>query len=179
MGKREEPRLSFQTKMPRIDKIDRRTDVVFILFHYAESIRGVTRLQKLLFLVEKETSFFGEYGEDLQFGFYAHKMGPFSENVYEELRFLKQLQAIETEPLSGKNSETEFTDKKLFLTPKGEKIAIELARLLESSYNEELESIVERYNQMTLQDLLRYVYTEYPEYTTESEIREDVLQTSS
>lgn len=164
--------------MPRIDQIDRRTDVVLILFHHADSIQGITKLQKLLFLVEEETTFFEEYGADLAFDFYAHKMGPFSEHIYEEIRFLQQLGAIELEPMNAEVSSTEDNDlvnKVFHLTSKGEKIASELADQLGTEYENELAALVNEYNRMTLKELLRYVYTEYPDFTTESEIKDDIL----
>lgn len=161
--------------MPRIDQIDRRTDVVFILFHHARSIRGVTKLQKLLFLVEEETEFFAEYGDKLAFEFSAHKMGPFSQHVYEEIRFLDQLKAIEVEPMEGESDESGLTNKVFHITPKGEKIASGLSAQLEAEYEEELKALVEKYNPMELRDLLRYVYEEYPSFTTESEIKDEIL----
>ena len=165
-----------QIQMPRIDQIDRRTDVVFILFHHAESIHGITKLQKLLFLIEEETKFFEEYKDDLAFEFDAHKMGPFSKHVYEELRFLQQLNAIETEPMEdGSEDNAQLTNKIFHITEKGEKIASELANQLEPVHNQELAEIVENYNDMELRELLHYVYTEYPSFTTESEIKDEIL----
>jgi DNA-binding PadR family transcriptional regulator len=162
--------------MPRIDQIDRRTDVVFILFHHAKSIHGVTKLQKLLFLIEEETEFFEEYKDDLAFEFTAHKMGPFSKHVYEEIRFLQQLNAIETEPMEDKTEgEDDLTNKIFRITPKGEKIAVELANQLEPEHKQELAELTEKYNDMELRELLRYVYTEYPSFTTESEIKDEIL----
>lgn len=161
--------------MPRIDQIDRRTDVVFILFYYAGSIHGVTKLQKLLFLVEKETQFFEEHGNKLDFEFTAHKMGPFSKHVYEEIRFLEQLRAIETESMEEESGDEDLTNEIFHITPKGEKIASELCNQLDPEHDEELEALVKKYNRMELRELLRYVYTEYPAFTTESEIKEEVL----
>ncbi len=150
--------------------------MVFILFHHAESVRGITKLQKLLFLVEEETEFFEERGEDLAFEFYEHKMGPFSEHVYEELRFLQQLNAIETEPMEGESDDPDALTNKVFsITPKGEKIAAELASQLDDEHNQELAELVAKYNPMDLRELLRHVYTEYPAYTTESEIKDEIF----
>ena len=161
--------------MPRIDQIDRRTDVVFILFHHAGSIRGITKLQKLLFLVEEETKFFEEHGDELAFEFTAHKMGPFSKHVYEEVRFLQQLKAIETEPMEGESDDEELTNKVFHITPKGEKIASELSDRLDDQYDDELRELVTKYNSMELRELLRYVYRAYPQFTTESEIKTEIL----
>ncbi len=163
--------------MPPIDEIDRRTDVVFLLFHFADEIRGVTKLQKLLFLVEQETEFFEEYEEDIAFNFAPYKMGPFSEHVYEELEFLLAMNAIEGRPLGDQN-ETEILgglqEKRFVITDKGSKIAKGLADQLEAEYQSELVDLVEEYNRLSLKELLRYVYTEYPDYAAESEIIADL-----
>lgn len=166
--------------MARIDEIDRRTDVVFILFYFAEQIRGVTKLQKLLFLVEQETDFFQEYEDDVAFNFAPYKMGPFSDEVYSELEFLLQLSAIESEPMDNatglETSDSALGNNTFQLTTKGEKIAAQLVEILDPEHEVELREIVMEYNNMGLKELLRYVYTEYPDYTTESEIRDDILQ---
>ncbi|CQH55209.1 uncharacterized protein HHUB_2199 [Halobacterium hubeiense] len=165
--------------MARIDEIDRRTDVVFILFYFAEQVRGVTKLQKLLFLIEQETEFFEEYEDDVAFEFAPYKMGPFSEAVYSELEFLLQLSAIESEPLDsphlGDESQSDLGNKKFSITPKGEKIASELVGQLEPEYRDELENLVTEYNSMSLTELLQYVYSTYPDFAVESEIRDDVF----
>lgn len=159
--------------MPPIDEIDRRTDVVFLLFHYAEEIQGVTKLQKLLFLIEEETKFFEEYEDDIAFNFAPYKMGPFSEHVYEEVEFLRQMKAIESKPLATESpsiDDVELQEKRFIITAKGKKIAKQLAGQLEPEYRTELSDLVEEYNSMTLRNLLEYVYTEYPAYAAKSEI---------
>ncbi len=165
--------------MTRIDEIDRRTDVVFILFYLAKSICGVTKLQKLLFLIEQETDFFKEYEEDVAFNFAPYKMGPFSDEVYSELEFLLQLSAIDLTPMRdstrGNPPDSRLRNKEFHITPKGEKIASQLVEILEPEYEKELEELVEEYNTMELKELLRYVYTEYPEYAIESEIKDEVF----
>lgn len=163
--------------MPPIDEIDRRTDVVFLLFHYADEIRGVTKLQKLLFLVEQETEFFEDYEDDIAFNFAPYKMGPFSEHVYEELEFLLAMDAIESQPLAEQNAIKvlgDLQEKRFVITGKGSKIAQGLADQLESEYQSELADLVEEYNGRSLKELLRYVYTEYPDYAAESEIIADL-----
>lgn len=169
--------------MPPIDSIDRRTDVVFLLFHYAETVEGVTKLQKLLFLIEQETEFFGAYQEDIAFEFAPYKMGPFSEHVYEEIEFLLSLNAIESEPLDQRFpnvDDSTVAEKQFSITPKGRKIAAELEKQLEVEYREELQTVVGRYNQMALTELLEYVYQEYPAYAAESEILDELdIETTS
>lgn len=166
--------------MPRIDTIDRRTDVVFLLFYYAGSIRGVTKVQKLLFLIEHETKFFEAYRDSVAFEFAPYKMGPFSEHVYEELLFLLQLEAIRTEPIKTADYEPvddgELINKEFTITRKGEKIASELDSLLEEEHRKELQQLAEDYGDMPLSELLHYVYTEYPSYAEQSEIKPEILE---
>jgi len=165
--------------MPRIDQIDRRTDVVLILFYCQRSIRGVTKLQKLLFLIEQETEFFEEYESDIAFNFAPHKMGPFSEHVYEELHFLLQLGAIESEPMDTPTfpevDDSDLSNKEFVLTPKGKKIAKELVDILSDDHLSEIEDIVETYGTMSLNEILREVYQTYPDFAEQSEIRDEVL----
>lgn len=163
--------------MARIDEIDRRTDVVFLLFSYAEAVEGVTKLQKLLFLIEQETEFFQAYEDDIAFEFAPYKMGPFSEHVYEELEFLLSLDAIKSEPLTGADPDptnSDLAEQRFEITVKGEKIAAELESQLEPEYRRELSDIVATYNSLALQDLLKYVYTEYPKFAAESEIIDEL-----
>lgn len=163
--------------MPRIDEIDRRTDVVFLLFLYAEEVEGVTKLQKLLFLIEQETKFFQAYEDSVAFEFAPYKMGPFSEHVYEELEFLLSLEAIESEPLDATAPEltdSNFSEKRFSITSKGRKIASELETQLESEYRNELQTLVEEYNALSLAELIEYVYSEYPSYAAESEILDEL-----
>ncbi len=165
--------------MPKIDEIDRRTDVVFIVFHFAEEISGVTKVQKLLFLIEQETEFFQEYEEKVAFNFAPYKMGPFSENVYQELQFLLELDAIEAERWDDGTdiaSTADLGNKRFTITPKGQKIAAQLVEVLEPEHEEELRTLVEQYNSMSLDELLKYVYSEYPDFASESEIKDEVFQ---
>ena len=159
--------------MPPIDEIDRRTDVVFLLFHHAKEIDGVTKVQKLLFLVEQETEFFQEYEEDVAFNFAPYKMGPFSKNVYTELEFLLSMGAISSHPMDDPKismTDSELGQKTFQITSKGEKIAAQLSNQLEPEYDDELRDLVETYNEQPLRELLQYVYRTYPEFAAESEI---------
>ncbi|WP_324666074.1 DUF4065 domain-containing protein [Haloarcula sediminis] len=142
-----------------------------------ESIRGVTKLQKLLFLIEQETEFFEEYEEDIAFNFAPYKMGPFSEKVYEELHFLLQMGAIEATPMDDgplAGVDDDLSNKEFSITPKGEKIASQLVEILEPEYQTELTEIVESYGDLSLSELLEVVYTSYPAFATESEIKDEL-----
>ncbi|MCK5492846.1 MAG: DUF4065 domain-containing protein [Candidatus Omnitrophica bacterium] len=52
---------------------------------------------------------------------------------------------------------------------------LENNNLLTTSEKKEIDNIKRRYAKIPLSDLLRYVYRKYPGYTTESEIRDEIL----
>jgi len=168
--------------MARIDTIDRETDIAFLLFYSVNDLEGLTRLQKLLFLIEEESELSEEFS-DLSFDFEAYKFGPFSEQVYDEIELLVNMGAVKVvdpdydvnEYLENPNG-SEFAGKKLVLTKKGEKIAEELCEVLDDSLEKDLEDLVSKYGSMSSDDLLEYVYRQYPEYTENSEIKEEVLE---
>lgn len=179
--------------MSKIDEIDRPTDALFLLLQNAEEIEGVTKIQKLLFLMENETKFGKKYGSKTSFEFEPYKMGPFSPKVYDELELLDNMNAMETEGMDKNSTESyEFTNfndafnkerdnsnglsnNRFIVTEKGEKIGKSLMDLLSKDVRKDLSKTIERYNSMSLNQLLEYVYTEYPEMTTKSEIVDQVL----
>src|SRR5438132_13163686 len=75
-----------------------REDIVLLLLDAnkrvlkKDTISGTTRLEKLLFLLEKETDF---EGVARFFPFEAHNFGPFSKDVYEAVEFLEGCGLIE------------------------------------------------------------------------------------
>lgn len=159
-----------------------------------KGIGGITRLQKLLFLLEKEESVTPS-GEG--FTFEAYKAGPYSPKLYDDLEFLENLglvgKKIAAEGTEAEAAEIDFTFENLiepdseapdvyeeyryFLTQDGLK---KIEQLLKSGAYKPLVDAIKRiktrYGQYTLNDLLYHVYTKYPEMTTESEIKEKVLR---
>jgi len=166
-----------------------------------EGLGGITRLQKLLFLLEQETHVIPN-GDG--FKFEAYKAGPYSSQLYDDLEFLENLDLIEkratAEGTEEEVAEIDFTFESLIepeienddsscpapdayeeyrynLTQEGLKKVQQM--LDDSSYTPVVDSvrnIKSRYGQYSLGDLLYYVYTKYPEMTTESEIKEKVLR---
>lgn len=168
--------------MAKIDEIDREEDLAFLLFHYANDVEGITRLQKLLFLLEAETDFADIY-EDISFEFEPYKYGPFSERVYDALEFLIAIGAVEAVETDGdfdaiRDSEDQgpYAGKTFTLTEKGKKISHELNDILEDETKQEFEAVVAEYNDLSLHDLLEYVYRQHREYTIESEIKDEILK---
>ncbi len=159
-----------------------------------EGINGITRLQKLLFLLEKEGLIKKVEGG---YQFQAYKAGPYSPTLYDDLEFLENLGFIKSE-VSGTATEEEAADmdftfeelmdeevktadvydeKRFTLTEQGQN---KVKTLIESTDYEPLiegiRKIKSKYGDYSLDDLLYYVYTKYPEMTTESEIKDHVLR---
>jgi uncharacterized protein YwgA len=155
---------------------------------------GITRLQKLLFLLEREEHV---TPTGAGFTFEAYKAGPYSPKLYDDLEFLENLgligKKVAAEGTEAEAAEIDFTFENLiesdseapdayeeyqyFLTQDGLK---KIEQLLQSgAYKplvEAIRRIKGRYGQYSLNDLLYHVYTKYPEMTTESEIKEKVLR---
>jgi hypothetical protein len=116
-----------------------RPDVLLLLlFDKNKPIVGTTRIQKLTFLVEKETDI--KILED--FDFRAYLFGPASDKVYDDLNFLENLGYLEK---SGKSSsiielkieEIERYKPEMFLSDKNKsEIDIEEAPMENIAYGE-------------------------------------------
>jgi uncharacterized protein YwgA len=55
-------------------------------------IEGITRLEKLMFLLDKETGLSAEMSEEL--GFVGYNYGPFSEAIYKAIDSLSQYELV-------------------------------------------------------------------------------------
>ncbi|GAB3676784.1 type II toxin-antitoxin system antitoxin SocA domain-containing protein [Halopiger thermotolerans] len=167
--------------MTKIDTIDRETDLVFLSFYEAGDVDGLTKIQKLLFLLEQESELAEEY-PDLSFDFEAYDYGPFSEQVYDEIELLVNMGALE--PVSpdydisdyvDSDNSNEFAGKRFRLTEKGQKISRELSEIVDEETSQDLSDMMEHYNEMSTDEILEYVYEQYPEYARNSKIKEEVL----
>jgi hypothetical protein len=172
-------------------------------------IGGITRLQKLLFLLAEEE---GLRPTDGGYEFEAYKAGPYSPKLYDDLEFLENLgllhaevtseasaaEAEEVDRLSfdhlmgrdverstdgevdGIASADTYEERRFRLTDDGRQ---RIEHLLESGdfipVVNKIRRIKSKYGKYSLNDLLYYVYTRYPEMTTESQIRDTVLRRGS
>lgn len=171
-----------------------------------EGVEGITRLQKLLFLLDREE---GVRPVDDGFDFTAYRAGPYSRKLYDDLEFLENLGLIESESGSdatdaeveeidlldfegllgdgaegsggevtdGMGASDAYKERRFRLTEKGRARVVEL---LASDRTKEIEGAIRRirsrFGSHSLSDLLYYVYKKYPEMAVESEIRDRVLR---
>ena len=160
---------------------------------------GITRLQKLIFLLEKEYNIQANEGH---FEFIPYKAGPYASKIYDDLEFLENLEYIKSE-IVGETTEEEsieidalnfedlidpnndervsfsdaYLERSFKLTGRGQK---KIKNILENKdYKPMLDGIrrvKSKYGGYSLSDLLYYIYSKYPEMTTESEIKNKVLR---
>lgn len=171
-----------------------------------EGLGGITRLQKYLFLLEKEG---GVTPKEGNFQFEAYKAGPYSSKLYDDLEFLENLgliqsevtaqatveEATEIEELTfddlmadgaevdngeqydGFGASDACEERRFILTGEGRtKVEGLLANAEYEPVVNAVRKIKSRFSNHSLSDLLYYVYTKYPDMTTESEIKDKVLR---
>ena len=164
----------------------------------SDSVGGITRLQKFLFLMEKE---FGLVVSGDGFAFAAYKAGPYSSKLYDDLELLENLgklkgsvegatseagaaevELLDFDELMGNNDDEgpgaadAFEERRFELTDEG----LEHVEGLISSgdykpVEDGIRKMKSKYGHHSLNDLLFHVYSTYPEMTTESLIKDKVL----
>ncbi|MFO7649803.1 MAG: hypothetical protein R6X13_00480 [bacterium] len=152
-----------------------------------EGVLGVTRLLKLLFVAGHELG--ADALSPAPYAFVPYKFGPFCGAVYDDVSVLVRAGLIRRVELDddGEVHRSDDLDEGLpnnganvlyRLTRKGQ----EFARALEEPAARKRRNILAGLRvvktelaSMPLRDLLRYVYSRYPEYATESEILKRVL----
>jgi uncharacterized protein len=154
--------------------VNQRPDVLMLLLRVAGAVWGKTRLQKLLVVIAKETEI-----PSLVPGFYQHyayNFGPFDHLVDHDVTQLCGAGVVRVEAPKSSSRTDRRVDAVFALTARGEKFANALARSPEGKkVLEHLQRIAAKYARMPLPELIRYVYTTYPEFTVKSKIRDEVL----
>ncbi|WKZ60532.1 MAG: hypothetical protein QY309_03440 [Cyclobacteriaceae bacterium] len=163
----------------------------------SQPVEGITRLEKLLFLLKMEGGFLKNVSDEDDFHFYPFRMGPWTNEVYDEIDFLESLglvtkkddaskeanpadQAYVEELISNtiltKYQKTDFGMDKgtevFSLTVEGKNKALNIWNRLSQEEKDNIVDLKRRFNTMNLKQFLRYVYQKYPQYATESEIKD-------
>ena len=203
--------LQFLREETRAVALDRR-DVILALIRAGNGeVAGITRLQKLLFLLEQE------YGIKISDGtsdFEAYRFGPYSSKLYDDLQYLENINFLESDKPFRSDADVLEMDFGFLVsdspsrTPSGEEFcerehfaeeysegpgAGDLGPERRFRLTNEARDYLKEHFQSTeghqadqacsdlkrrfrsLNQLIRYVYTRYPEFTTESEIREEIV----
>jgi uncharacterized protein len=148
-----------------------------------EPIKGITRLQKLLFLLWKEGRFY-ETLQDL-YNFKAYDFGPCMDDLYDDLEFVQEMGLVNVEEVPSGN-EYEGGDEDAFLrdfgfklikketrrdfrlTESGCQAGKDLFDSLSAEDQDRVRKIKTKYNNMSFWSLLRYVYKKYPTFAKKS-----------
>lgn len=167
-----------------------------------EPIFGKTRLMKMVFLFDKEIRSKFNLKKTIPNTalpkFESCDYGPFSAQVYEDLEFLVEMgfvdviQVEDAELLEeeiqeykywqatsgGEEKEQDEFQERFCLTTLGrEFVKEELLKSLSKEQWDALDEFKRRCTSAELRTLLRYVYTKYPDMTTKSKIRKEVMGT--
>jgi hypothetical protein len=168
---------------------------------YNEPIEGRTRLVKLVFLFQKEVSesFFKsleDYDDALFYDFTAFKFGPFSKEIYQDVEFFALNKFIDVEYVGvpedyesmaerhlweervgvepDKNFE-QYRMEKFSLGDKGKRYAKSLYATLSNAQKNYIEEFKANFQKRSLKDILKYVYENYPEMASESDIKDSIM----
>lgn len=151
-------------------------------------LEGVTRLEKLIFLLERETPV-REWMTD-KADFKSYRFGPFSSKVYEAADTLAVAGLIRDSASNANDVEDRwesvtalvdeedldpYTTRTFELTDRGEKYYDALLRELPSDAEQVLTDFKTTFGRLPLRQLVRYVYERYPQFTDKSEIRDEIL----
>ncbi len=182
-------------------KVENSLDLLLVLLFAPGSkedegkpIEGITRLQKLIFLLNQ-----GKGPDSLvkianEYNYEAYKMGPYTSSLREDLDLLVSLGLIGTERLrymiSDDQDDSEYDvddpdykqerkyrrieSQKFFLTEKGKEAGGELWGNLSSRDQKALKEFKEFYCSLSLRQLLIFVYDQFPNFTVKSEIKEQL-----
>jgi uncharacterized protein len=156
-----------------------------------DRIEGVTRLEKLVFLLQHETQLGKQLGVDADFT--GHNFGPFSAKIYQAVELLNAAQIIQdsaniapTDDDAWENDnviygESDLSDRystrNFSLTERGRRYYQALIKDLPPGTEDALAEFKERFGRLPLRQLIRYVYEkpEYAAFLDKSVIRRDVL----
>jgi uncharacterized protein len=154
----------------------------------ADRMQGVTRLEKLIFLLERETSLRDLLTEKPEF--IAYNFGPFSTKVYQAVDTLQAAGLITDSAASTPSEEDSwesyaaiddsplddpYATRDFKLTQRGRRYYDALVKQLPPEAVQELSQLKARFGSLPLRQLVRYVYERYPAYTERSLIRDEII----
>lgn len=143
-------------------------DIILALLYKVGNPISYTKLQKLAFLVEKESDI------TVNLNFVPYKYGPFSREVNEIIDKLQSDDKVivaKTTVLADQN----VGAKLVIISEMGKKIGEKVYESMEKEKRESLDDIVKRWGHEPLSSLLVYTYLTYPETTKNSLIKDEVL----
>lgn len=151
-----------------------------------DRLEGITRLEKLIFLMEKETDLGKLLTEEPEFKPYDY--GPFSAKIYDAVEVLKAAGLLEE---SGRLSESpedswesanlilgddaQYATRDFQLTEKGRRYYNALASDLGKDAVKSASRLKDQFGSLPLRQLIRYVYQRHERFTERSKIRDKII----
>ena len=133
-------------------------------FSTDHSVTGITRFQKLVFLAQNETV------DETPYEFTPGSYGPYSTPLHEDITLLARRNFI-SERKERLSPHTKQNTSIYELTEKGERALVRsLATDDPDIPQEAFDEIIPKYSEMSLWDLLEYVYAEYPNMAANSNL---------
>jgi len=126
-------------------------------------IRGKTKLQKLVFLLDKELNIIKDQGYD----FVPYKYGPFSKELIEDVEMLILTGLVKTEEEVREINDEEVTIVVYRLTDRGKNIARQAYNELTDKEKRKINKLKE-FNARSARSLTAYVHSRYPEYVVQT-----------
>lgn len=145
----------------------RQTVPLAVLRAMGGSVKGRTRMTKLVFLVEdKLVNTEIDLNDSVDLEFYPYDYGPFSKVLLNDLEELKDGGVIEI--TRSRTFRSRRYDYKF--TPSGESAFEDLANSNEDveKISSVAEDVVESFGEFRIRELLDYIYEEFPEYQENS-----------
>lgn len=149
-------------------------------------IEGITRLEKMVFLLEHESDLAELLAEQAEFK--SHNFGPFSSKVYQAVDILAAAGILSDSMKSSDSADDSWEKQEVIgfdqdpystrdfdLTDRGKRYYRALIDELPEGTESELAKLKGRFGSLPLRQLIRYVYQKYPQFTDKSRIRDEVM----
>jgi uncharacterized protein YwgA len=175
-------------------------DVLLVLLYADDGkrvhapIEGITRLDKLMFLLSKTEEFGGLFEDDYEFT--PYNFGPYATELLDDIEALEEEGLLTSKSVGPPQGATETRDAEIIeeetgeaevrwdmypfqsyrLTKDGKSIIKKLYDCLTEKQKSKLHEIKKSFNRLPLTSLLKYVYEEYPKSASESLIRDRILR---
>ena len=133
-----------------------------------EPIEGRTRLQKMVFLLQKELEHREQFvGIVPTYEFIPYDYGPFSRDLYDDLDAMIDQQFVDDAEESLQSGKVKYIYE---IEDNGQELVESEAKSLEDVHEvlNVAHEIKREYNDMLLSDLIEFVYSEYPDYAERS-----------
>lgn len=145
-------------------------------WRHPTKIEGITRLEKLIFLLSKETQMGASLVQDLEFE--PAPFGPFSAELYQTVDSLLAAQILEERNTVTRENvdsweaqnligleDSAFLMRNFTLSARGQRYYDAITRDVDNKTLEEISLFKNRFAFLPIRKLIRYIYSQYPQYT--------------